>query len=366
MEIAFYLGFMVIVLVVGIGIDYLGYQGRQDKMNSWQSLAAAKKLTFIPGTWSPFGSGNASVHGIYRGCYLMLTVVQKNRNKSSTVYTEVSVRPEKRMIGQVNSDKFPLGRQLDYHDLKSWLKGQSSLYLGGKLSVLVVNGRQSFNYEEHKVITDNNFLEKLFDFLVELTHTCPEVLALGGEAIPVLQQMASESSEELQVVAQHLLYDIANDTTRRIQKASKELICPNCLTYCASYDLRLDWWSSLTFYGCRTCRQSREFLKASLIAVLDSQTEAEMETKRIEWQERVRVNWLRRRSLFDFSWVEIVQASDEEVERFAVQVGNDTDEWRKPRYEKMPCFVSAQCQLSQNTLRILERIFGEVRVEKLS
>ncbi len=94
------------------------------------------------------------------------------------------------------------------------------------------------------------------------------------------------------------------------------------------------------------------------MAVLDSQDEAEL----IKEQNNLRVNWLQRRALFDFNRVEIIQATDEEVERFAVQVGNDTDEWRKPRYEQMTCVVSARCQLSENTLRILERMFGEVKV----
>jgi hypothetical protein len=59
-----------------------------------------------------------------------------------------------------------------------------------------------------------------------------------------------------------------------------------------------------------------------------------------------------------------VQATDEEVERFAVQVGNDTDAIRKPRYKKMRCTVSADCQLSANTMRILKRIFGSIQVDK--
>jgi hypothetical protein len=197
----------------------------------------------------------------------------------------------------------------------------------------------------------------MFDFLVELTRTYPEVISLGGEAVSALEQIASESSAELQAVAQQLLRDISADT-QRLKWDRDWPFCPHCLTGCAPYEVSTGWWSSLTFYGCRTCRQSREFLKGSLIAVLDSQMEAEL----VERQERVRVNWLRRRSLFDFNWVEIVQATDEEVERFAVQVGNDTDEWRKSRYAQMPCDVSAQCQLSENTLRILERMFGEVKV----
>ena len=74
----------------------------------------------------------------------------------------------------------------------------------------------------------------------------------------------------------------------------------------------------------------------------------------------LRVNWLEHRHLFDFDEVQIVQATDEDVERFAVQVGNDTDPTRKPRYPKMRCVILPECKLSENTMRILERMFGEV------
>jgi hypothetical protein len=75
------------------------------------------------------------------------------------------------------------------------------------------------------------------------------------------------------------------------------------------------------------------------------------------------LNWLARRNLFDFDTVTIVQASDEMVERFAVQVGNDTDPTRRPRYNHMPCRVSAKANLSENTVRILHRTFGAVTIE---
>jgi hypothetical protein len=362
MDISSFVALVIVSCVVGVGIGYLVHQNRETKLSQWRSLAAAKKLTFTPGTWSLFGVTIASVQGEYKECYLALTTVQKSQGKSSVTYTQITVRPKHQVRDKLDPAKFPLGQPLTYHDLKIWLRGQGPSYSGGRLPITIEANGSAFVYEERGVITDNNFLGNLFDFLVELARTYPEVVSLGGEAVSALEQIASESSEELQAVAQQLLRDISAET-QRLKLDNDWPFCPRCLTGCAPYEVSMGWWSSLTFYGCRTCRQSREFLKGSLIAVLDSQMEAEMETKRTEWQERVRVNWLRRRSLFDFSWVEIVQASDEEVERFAVQAGNDTDEWRKPRYERMPCTVSAQCQLSENTLRILERMFGEVGVE---
>jgi hypothetical protein len=69
---------------------------------------------------------------------------------------------------------------------------------------------------------------------------------------------------------------------------------------------------------------------------------------------------LRRRQLFDFDEVEIIQASDKEVERFIVQVGNDTDEARQSRYQQMRCVISPDAGLSVNTMRILQYTFSQV------
>ena len=59
-------------------------------------------------------------------------------------------------------------------------------------------------------------------------------------------------------------------------------------------------------------------------------------------------------------WVEIINAADKEAEQFAVQVGNDTDPARQDRYPKTRCNISPACHLSENTLRILKRVFGRV------
>lgn len=71
-------------------------------------------------------------------------------------------------------------------------------------------------------------------------------------------------------------------------------------------------------------------------------------------------NWLKQNFLFDFDSVEIVDATHEQVELFAIQIGNDTDEIRKKQYENMDCLV-LNCELSENTIRILQRTFGKVQ-----
>ena len=93
-----------------------------------------------------------------------------------------------------------------------------------------------------------------------------------------------------------------------------------------------------------------------IIAVLDSR----MTAAQGEQDDTLRVNWLARRTIFSFDAVEIVRATDEEVERFAVQVGNDTDPARRNCYQTMSCRVFPDCTLSDNTLRILQRTFGQI------
>jgi hypothetical protein len=61
--------------------------------------------------------------------------------------------------------------------------------------------------------------------------------------------------------------------------------------------------------------------------------------------------------------LEIILATDEEVEHFAVQVGNDTDPVRSRDYKQMRCTVGPDCKLSANTMRILQRTFGQVEVK---
>jgi hypothetical protein len=58
--------------------------------------------------------------------------------------------------------------------------------------------------------------------------------------------------------------------------------------------------------------------------------------------------------------VEIGQASDEAVERFCIQVGNDEDVVRRGRYRRMMCRVAASSGLRADTLNKLRSVFGTV------
>ena len=71
----------------------------------------------------------------------------------------------------------------------------------------------------------------------------------------------------------------------------------------------------------------------------------------------VKGDWQKHGQIFDFDSVEITDATDEQIERFLIQVGNDMDNSRRRRYRKMPCVVTDKLMLSDNTLRNLQNIF---------
>ena len=183
------------------------------------------------------------------------------------------------------------------------------------------------------------------------------LVTLGGEAVPHLAAAAGQKNGSLRQIAAWLLRSIEEETGSRLAPFANCLLCPRCLARCRANLAHPAGLDPHVYYGCRACGQGQEFWRYSwLVAVLDSDRAEEMEAQ----AELLRVNWLVRRSLFDFDEVEIIRATDEEVERFAIQVGNDTDPFRKPRYSRMRCSVGQKCFLAENTIRILKQRFGNV------
>jgi hypothetical protein len=135
------------------------------------------------------------------------------------------------------------------------------------------------------------------------------------------------------------------------------------LTRFGFHPIKTVWGLNFKRYGCRTCGQDQAVLDdvARIIVVLDAGWAGTQRQR----QGILYVNWLQRRSLFDFGAVEIIEATDQDVERFAVQIGNDTDPLRRRRYPRMTCLIRSDCHLSENSLRILRRIFGRVETSKV-
>jgi len=184
------------------------------------------------------------------------------------------------------------------------------------------------------------------------------LIARGGEATEALRQIATDRTNPQWETAIWLLASIERDTANHFAWRVNQVQCPFCQTRFAVRPVDVGVGIPINYYGCRSCGQSLAFLYVTggVVAVLDEMWPDEL----AEHEGLLRINWLVRRTLFDFDRVEIVQAGDEAVERFAVQVGNDTDPYRRARYPHITCTIDPSCNLSKNTLRILQRTFGNV------
>lgn len=315
----------------------------------WQVFAKANNLTFDSGKLLE----SFRVFGNYQGYNFGLSAFRKYQK--GPPYTRFIMA---RDSSHTQKDEI---RPLTLESMVQTLNRKKIKYsLSGRLRATPY-GRE-VSYELRNIPTDTKYLQFIIDLLYDLIDTYPRIVALGSEALLTWQNVATEKGHPLQSIARQLIQDIAPTTLRLRDHASSHLICKRCLTRIGAHEAELSWLNSIIYYGCRMCHQSNDFYSAKLvIVVLDSQMTAEP----LQERDELRVNWLARRKLFDFNAMEIVQATDEDVERFAVQVGNDTDPIRQPHYKTMQCTVSEGCKLSENTMRILQRTFDLVEVNQV-
>jgi hypothetical protein len=159
-------------------------------------------------------------------------------------------------------------------------------------------------------------------------------------------------------LAQYLdeAYDQAQGTAR-------ETFCTMCLCRASEVKLRLTLLRTCRYFACPKCGRAAvvgggEVLAGvkQVVAALDKA----MHEPLVARNGTLTANWLACRSLFDFDSVEIVKAREIDVEKFCVQVRNDTHPDRKKRYKSMQCRVRNRLKLRENTLRNLSAAFGEV------
>ena len=151
---------------------------------------------------------------------------------------------------------------------------------------------------------------------------------------------------------------ISWETTAILANPANNPFCRRCLSRWQSYERAFRYTDGMryTFAGCPSCGESRRFFNGEVVAILDIIGPAQQ----YETEYKLYVNYIDRREPFDFDEVEIINATDQVVEQFAVQVGNDTDPNRLKRYRQMGCNIQPECSLNENTLRILNRFFGQV------
>jgi hypothetical protein len=344
---------VVILLIIGIfvWVLYNSPPFKESEENVWESFVAANNLTFRPGHLSAI---NASAYGEYRGHRLELdTTYGPNRDtKGRIICTRALLHTKRTSSGKSLN---VLGR-LDTQDVLSALVPNGLPDLRGELEA--GDHGQWLSYEESGLVKETERLQLICNLLSDMADGYPAVAAAGGAIAPALQTIARENCL-LRNVTIAMLKDIAQ-ATRDLASRAEQLLCMRCLAHFYAHRADLPGQPDVTYYGCRTCHQSLEFIECPqvMVAVLDAGWHGDQDRQ----DESLRVNWLARRALFDFDRVEIVRAIDKDVEQLAMQIGNDTDPVRKPRYATMRCVVDPACGLSENTLRILENTFGQVEM----
>ncbi|OPZ85641.1 MAG: hypothetical protein BWY76_01331 [bacterium ADurb.Bin429] len=173
------------------------------------------------------------------------------------------------------------------------------------------------------------------------------LIHLGGPAMEPLAQRLTDRAQRREI--RRLLAAVSHDTCRRLGHDAARLLCPNCQTKCVARQA-----AGFRYYGCRTCGQSRDFLDGEVVLMLDSL----MPDARQRTPSAILVNWLRDNTLIDYDRIVIAHASEFEVERFGMLMGNDADDYRTERRKRIPVLVA--CPLEENALRVLRSIFGQV------
>ncbi len=313
--------------------------------SGWQRFASKNDLHY---TYGKLLLGH-HVQGFYPGYTVELRIIKSRLAFVPKTRLSVTTVDEKDLVlTSLNQQTLETVATLVATPLESIFS-----FLG---SFNITDEGKTFFYEESEVAAEADFLQFAFDLLIRFSQTYPYIVELGGVVIPVLQPTASNKKHPAQAVASQLIKEIA-PTTEHLAQQVQTLLCPDCLVRIAAHKVDLGWSKDITYYGCRQCQQSKEFLTAqTVVAVLDDQAKVEL----AQDDQTLRVNALTWPNPFDFDAVTIIKASDEAVERFAVQVGNDTDPIRKSTYQQIRCTISPDCTLSENTVRILQQMFGSV------
>lgn len=339
----------VLIFVVLLALDTLAKENapyNKDKYSFWKNFAEVNAMTFNQ------RGKYVSLSGVYLNCHFD---IETDLSKEA-IDIAVKIPFQKKKHPQAEGTK-GMPEEYALNKVINLLMPADFLPITG--TVDVKSSHRKIVYTNYYGSGEPKFLPRICTLLAHIANGYPNVVALGGEIVPALQKIAQEKSHILQNVAIAAIKDIVDSSVRQVKGYTTPLICPHCLTYFVEYTVHLTIFQSFTYYGCQTCGQSQSYFRGDVIAVLDNQMTAESVKK----GKCLRVNYLALRTLFDFDRVEIIEATDEAVERFAVSVGNDTDIVRKARYKKMTCTISSACQLSNNTHRILSDIFSKVEIK---
>lgn len=328
------------------------------------------KVVLQPLNWSRVSSllmGGKRIISEYRGHSIWLGVINTNKTRLRTQFTDsyptTTIIIESDDIVKVKPlDDFFDGEKIIVEEIAQALI-PNSLEHTIKGEIFVATNGCRVVYTQRGTEVDIIYLEFLLNMLIDLIEAYPLVIALGGEIVPILISIKHNKSHRLCSMASQILRDIELDTMARLGSNPSRFLCPRCFIRCTSRKREISMGNYVRYYGCRQCGCSRDVIDwpGQVAVVLDNRGGSESTIH----QGVLRENWFRHRTPFDFDEAWILRATDEEVERFCVKIGNDTDKTREGKYEQMHCTVSSDCGLSANSLKILGCTFGKVEIVEL-
>ena len=308
------------------------------KTEAWQTFAEKYGLTYIPGETID----KAQVKGQYRTCRFLLKTEQQLTDENVLEITTI------RLSCDTSSDTAK-NRPLSPKKIKSLLTlTDFPVQIKGYIDI-TANGN-AINYTQPNIEYDRIYLQVISDYLYQLLNIYPILVNSKDTYLTELQAIARYKGLALQPFARRMMGQMKIPAPK---KSEIRLICPTCLvSYGEAVNSALDGDFN-SDVGCRICGNRQGYFAGKMVAVLNRDLTTDIE----QVEGELRVNWLKHQHLLDFDEIEIVQATDEDVERFVVQVGNNSDADQKSRYANVTVTISPSCELSGNTQRILKRMF---------
>lgn len=344
---------VALLIVAGLIFGYYVIWGYKNKFNLRGYFIL--NILVLVGLGSVIGSITSGEEGIDAVIGVIIAV-------GANVLVRVTINEFSEIKGLTKKSKLTAVPDKQQARVKALTFLESLFKLPYKLKGTVTFLKQEdvFCYRQKGIETHENYIQSMRRLLRLLEQAYPNIVSLGGEAVPYLMRIVNQKYNGLRPIAVDLLHEIATETKRAFSAQSSQLVCPLCYMYCGEHEIKLSHVSTINYYGCRACGQSEAFLTwaGDIVAVLDRNSTV-TEEKNVE-KGLLFINWFRHRYVFDFKAIEIRAARDEDVERFIMQLGNESDAIQKKRYETMSCVILPSCKLSENTMRILEDFFAEV------
>jgi len=331
----------VLVFIIMALTHFYGKKAEYALIKAWQQFARLNNLNFEYGDFT-----DTKIHGNYLDYSLSI----HNEYKDEQYITIFSISRRDEIVDSFKNNKNNSDVMRRFWAIYDRIKS------GNRLNIK----SERIFFRSELIRSTDEFLP-IIKQLIRLIEIYHEVCKIGGEVVDSLLQ-----AEPFKTVIWQIIKDISDKTTQRIKPITSLLLCKKCLTFCSSHKVKppFSFSSDLSllltgteYYGCRLCRQSRDFYEGRTIAILDNL----ITEKQIAPPNNILVNWLIYPKPFDFHEVRIIHASDREVEEFVMQVGNDMDKFRQPRYKEMLCIISSNCKLSANTLNLLKHTFKSVK-----